>query len=715
MRVADLILDILAAHGVRRVFGVPGDAINDITDALRQRDDMDFILVRHEEAGAFMASAEAKLTGRLAACVGTSGPGAIHLLNGLYDAKLDHAPVIAITGQQATEYIGTGYHQEVDLERLFSDFEYSRTVMTEDEMPQLMMEACKAALAAPGPAHISVPTDIAGRTLRPERCDFAIGSDKGETRPCESSLAKAARLIDEAEKVAILTGIGAADARGELLALSARLQAPIVRTLRAKDFIDEDVEACIGGLGLLGSSAGSAAVDNCDLLLIVGADYPYVAFYPKRAKIVQIESSPHRMGRRAAVDAPLHGHARLALKELILRVAPKSSDRFYTDMQKEKQKDRKAFAKAERSKSTPIRPQRAIADIAAAAPENAIIDGIRDGRSDARREYIRTAERRHLKRACPALLDAAGTGPQTVQRAAFDALRTLAGPEEYTQLIALAVAAPEELQSAAVRAVQGGAVVVEGAGSLNVVVVVGHQRAALAAVEVLRGLEAEAAHVAVGPDRLAAPLGQVGLAGVLDDGEAPPVGERKDRVEVRGSACDVHRHDGAGARRDGGLDLLGVDLVRPRVAVDEDGQRMVQQHDVDRRDEGVGRNDYLVTGADLQRGECGVERGGAAVGGQGVLGTEPLRPLAFEGRDAVAAAPVPLARAQRFQQALLVVGFDERPVREGRLADGRTAEHGGFGGGVARRPGRGRGHRRGHSEEDASREHSAVMIASAER
>ncbi len=291
MRVADLVLEVLAAHGVRDIFGVPGDAINDITNALRKRDDMRFILVRHEEAGAFMASAQAKLSGRLAACVGTSGPGAIHLLNGLYDAKLDHAPVIAITGQIPTQYIGTGYHQEVDLEGLFSDVaEYSKTVMTEDQLPGLMLEACKAAIAAPGVAHISLPTDVAGRNMKPERCDFAIGSEKGETRPCDPSLEEAVRLIDEAENVAILTGIGAAGARAELLTLSDRLNAPIVRTLRAKDFIDEDVEACIGGLGLLGGTPASDAIDACDLLLIVGADFPYTSFYPKKRKL--FSSSP---------------------------------------------------------------------------------------------------------------------------------------------------------------------------------------------------------------------------------------------------------------------------------------------------------------------------------------------------------------------------------------------------------------------------------------
>jgi len=373
MRVADLVLEVLAAHGVRDIFGVPGDAINDITNALRKRDDMQFILVRHEEAGAFMASAQAKLSGRLAACVGTSGPGAIHLLNGLYDAKLDHAPVIALTGQVPTRYIGTGYHQEVDLEGLFSDVaEYSKTVMTEDQLPGLILEACKAAIAAPGVAHISLPTDVAGRNLKPERCDFAIGSEKGETRPCDSSLEEAVRLIDEAENVAILAGIGAAGARAELLALSDRLNAPIARTLRAKDCIDEDVEACIGGLGLLGGTPASDAIEACDLLLIVGADYPYTSFYPKQAKLVQIEPAPARMGRRAAVNGPLRGHAKPTLDALLERVRAKKSDQFYRSIQDAKRNWRATQEKAEQSDSRPIKPQRLIAEIATTAPHDAI-------------------------------------------------------------------------------------------------------------------------------------------------------------------------------------------------------------------------------------------------------------------------------------------------------------------------------------------------------
>jgi len=373
MRVADLILDILAAHGVRDVFGIPGDAINDFTDALRKREDMNFVLVRHEEAGAFMASAQAKLTGRMTACMGTSGPGAIHLLNGLYDAKMDHAPVIAITGQAPTRFIGTEYHQEVDLERLFSDVaEYSRTVMTEDQLPAVMMEACKAALAAPGVGHVSVPTDISGRKVSTGAVKFDIGASMGESVPCEPSMKAALEIIAGSRRPAILAGIGCRNARKELLELSARLNAPIVRSLRAKDVLDEDVEACIGGLGLLGGVPGVEAMEQCDCLIIAGSDFPYVSFFPKDARIIQIESSPGRMGRRAPVNAPLHGHCKPTLTALLSKIEQRKDNDFYKKMQKAKAGWLKSQQGAMTSDSTPIRPQRVMAALNAAAPRDTI-------------------------------------------------------------------------------------------------------------------------------------------------------------------------------------------------------------------------------------------------------------------------------------------------------------------------------------------------------
>lgn len=373
MTAADLILDILAAHGVRDIFGMPGDAINDFTDALRRRDDMRFVLVRHEEAGAFMASAQAKLTGRLAACMGTAGPGAVHLLNGLYDARLDHAPVIAITGQAPTQFVGTSYHQEVGLEQLFSDVaEYSQTVMAPQQLPAVMLQACKAALSAPGVAHVSVPTDVAGQKVKSDRSDYSIGSRNGETTPCAPSLQCAVDLLVEGERVAILAGIGAAGARSELIQLATQLDAPIIRTLRAKDFIDDHEETCVGGLGLLGGRPASEAMESCDTLLIVGADYPYVPFYPKKAKVIQIESSELRMGKRVGVDAPLHGHAQPTLAALLDALDGHSKQGFLSSLQESKAAWQEKREKQEQADDEPIRPQRLIADIAAEAPDDAI-------------------------------------------------------------------------------------------------------------------------------------------------------------------------------------------------------------------------------------------------------------------------------------------------------------------------------------------------------
>ena len=373
MTAADLILDILAAHGVRDIFGMPGDAINDFTDALRRRDDMRFVLVRHEEAGAFMASAQAKLTGRLAACMGTAGPGAVHLLNGLYDAKLDHAPVVAITGQAPTQFVGTNYHQEVGLERLFSDVaEYSQTVMTPQQLPGVMLQACKSALSAPGVAHVCVPTDVAGQKVASDRHDYSIGSRSGETTPCAPSLQRAVELLTQGEKVAILAGVGAAGAREELIQLAEQLDAPIIRTLRAKDFIDDHDDACVGGLGLLGGPPASKCMESCDTLLIVGADYPYVPFYPEKAKVIQIESSELRMGKRIGVDAPLHGHAKPTLGALLAALEGHSKTGFLSSMQDAKSAWREKRQKQERSNDAPIRPQRLVADVAEEAPDDAI-------------------------------------------------------------------------------------------------------------------------------------------------------------------------------------------------------------------------------------------------------------------------------------------------------------------------------------------------------
>ena len=373
MNVADALIRILSAHGVGRVFGIPGDAINDVTDAIRRQDDIAFIGVRHEEAGAFAASATAKLTGQLAVCVGTAGPGAIHLLNGLYDAKLDHAPVLAITGQVARGFIGTQAHQEVDLKTLFADVAvYNETITIPDQAPEILLRACHAAIAHRGVAHVSIPTDIAGEKVDFDACRPLGPSRAGRVMPSTDDCAEAARMISAADKVAVLAGIGCAGARDALIDFAEAAQAPIVRSLRAKEVIDDNHPMCIGGLGLLGGRPGVKAMGACDLLIMVGTDFPYLDFYPEGAKVIQIDIDPTRIGRRVPVDLGLVGDAGPILEALTTSLAAARDDRFLRTMQDEMESWRKVEAGREEDAGTPIRPPHLMRAISEAAPDGAI-------------------------------------------------------------------------------------------------------------------------------------------------------------------------------------------------------------------------------------------------------------------------------------------------------------------------------------------------------
>lgn len=373
MTVSDVLLQILSAHGVRHLFGIPGDAINDVMDAVRRHDEISFIGVRHEESGAFAASAQAKLTGKLSACVGTSGPGAVHLLNGLYDASHDHAPVIAITGQVETGFIGTQYHQEVNLERLFSDVAvYSRTVTTETQVPAVFLEACRAALAHRSVAHISIPTNISGQSATLEDKQLVVTAQSGEVIPADDDCEKAASLIDASQKIAILAGIGCAQARDELVAFAEALKAPIVRTLRAKEVIDDGAPSCIGGLGLLGGTPAVKAMDQCDLLIMVGTDFPYREFYPEKAKTIQIDVDPTRIGKRHPVDIGLAGCAKPTLTRLLSLINPHRKDDFLNAMETEMENWLADLAPVENSTDLPIKSPRVMAALNQLAPDDAI-------------------------------------------------------------------------------------------------------------------------------------------------------------------------------------------------------------------------------------------------------------------------------------------------------------------------------------------------------
>ena len=373
MTVSDVLLQILAAHGVRHLYGIPGDAINDVMDAVRRQDAIRFVSVKHEEAGAFAAAAEAKLTGHLTACLGTSGPGGIHLLNGLYDAQLDHAPVLAITGQVATGFIGTQHHQEVDLQTLFADVSvYSQTLTTEVQVPDIFLEACHAAMAHNSVAHISLPTDVSGRSASLGHSKRLQPTLAGQISPTTADCEGAIDMINQAEKVVILAGIGCKEARHELIRFADIMKAPVVRSLRAKEVIDDDHPQCIGGLGMLGGKPAVRAMDECDLLIMVGTDFPYRDFYPEQARVIQIDIQSTRIGKRHAVDRGLVGHAGPTLRALCDQVEQPRDERFLVAMQNHMKHWLEQQSQAEQSETSPIQPPRLMHELSQCAPDEAI-------------------------------------------------------------------------------------------------------------------------------------------------------------------------------------------------------------------------------------------------------------------------------------------------------------------------------------------------------
>jgi pyruvate dehydrogenase (quinone) len=328
---SDLMIESLIEWGVDTIYGIPGDGINGIMEALRQRQDkIRFIQVRHEEAAAFMACAHAKWTGRLGVCLATSGPGGIHLLNGLYDAKLDGQPVLAITGLQFHDLINTHTQQDVELDKLFMDVcVYNNRIMSPTHVENVVELACRTALAYRGVSHITMPVDLQSHSLksakRSKRNIPNHVSDlmaEGAHVPTEDQLARAASLLNEGKKIAIIAGRGALHARGEVEAVAERLGAPVIKPLLGKGVLADDSPYSTGGAGLLGTKPSQDALESCDTLLIVGSSFPYIEFYPgpDQAKAVQIELDPKRIGLRHPLDAALVGDSARVLQTLLPRL-----------------------------------------------------------------------------------------------------------------------------------------------------------------------------------------------------------------------------------------------------------------------------------------------------------------------------------------------------------------------------------------------------------
>jgi pyruvate dehydrogenase (quinone) len=326
--VAELLIESLAEYGVRSVWGVVGDALNPVTDAIRREDRIEWIGVRHEEAGAFAASAQAQLTGRLAVCMGTVGPGAIHLLNGLYDAAKSHAPVLAICGQVPREEIGSDFFQEVDNDAVFRDVSvFNQTVMSPEQIPALIEQAVNAALEEQGVAVLSFPGDVGGLELPRHTAVPRFVESRPQTVPPRKDLVAAANLLNASGKVTLLVGQGARDAHDEVLALAERLAAPMVLTLKAKEGFEDENDFEIGQSGLIGNPATASAFSECDALLMLGTDFPYRNFFPSGKTVIQLDVRGRHIGRRTPVDQALVGDTRATLQALqpLLETKPERS------------------------------------------------------------------------------------------------------------------------------------------------------------------------------------------------------------------------------------------------------------------------------------------------------------------------------------------------------------------------------------------------------
>jgi len=317
-KVADLLVDVLAEAGVRRIYGVSGDSLNGITDSIRATGKLDWIHLRHEEAAAFAAGAEAHLTGNLAVCAGSCGPGNLHLINGLYDCHRSRVPVLAIAAQIPSNEIGSGYFQETHPQHLFAQCShYCELVSQPEQMPRVLEIAMQTAISRRGVAVITLPGDIALRDAVEEGPRLHFHEARPTVCPSEDEIAALAALLNQSKKTTILAGAGCAGAHAELIELAGKLKAPIVHALRGKEFVEYDNPFSVGMTGLLGFSSGYQAMMNCDTLLMLGTDFPYQQFYPPEATVIQIDIRGEQIGRRTKVDLGLVGDIKATIAALI--------------------------------------------------------------------------------------------------------------------------------------------------------------------------------------------------------------------------------------------------------------------------------------------------------------------------------------------------------------------------------------------------------------
>ncbi|MEU4273079.1 pyruvate dehydrogenase [Streptomyces sp. NPDC026092] len=359
--VAEQFVDILVRAGVRRLYGVVGDSLNPVVDAIRRTPDIDWIQVRHEEVAAFAAGAEAQITGRLTACAGSCGPGNLHLINGLYDAHRSMAPVLALASHIPSSEIGLGYFQETHPDRLFAECShYSELISNPRQMPRLLQTAIQHAVGQSGVSVVSLPGDIASEPAPDKALQTALVTSRPTVRPGDEEIDALVRMIDEADRVTLFCGSGTAGAHAEVMQFAERVKAPVGHALRGKEWIQYDNPFDVGMSGLLGYGAAYEATHECDLLILLGTDFPYNAFLPDDVKIVQVDVRPERLGRRSTLDLAVWGDVRETLRCIVPRVRAKSDRRFLDKMLKKHADALEGVVKAytrKVEKHVPIHPE----------------------------------------------------------------------------------------------------------------------------------------------------------------------------------------------------------------------------------------------------------------------------------------------------------------------------------------------------------------------
>lgn len=382
LRTADIIAEALIDWNVNVIFGLPGDGINGFIEALRQRQNkIKFVLVRHEESAAFMACAYAKYTGKLGACVATSGPGAIHLLNGLYDAKADNTPVIAITGTTYSDLMNSSYQQDVNLLQLYSDVAVYNAIINNPEQTEMAVDiACRSAMSQRGVSHLTIPIDVQEMKLKGRYSRHKVAGHTSDVSiPKFTSdpklIEKAANILNSGERVVVLVGQGALGAGDEVIAVAERLGAPVVKALLGKAVIPDIHPVSIGGLGLLGTDPASDAMSEADTLFTIGTSFPYIDYLPKpgQAKGIQIDIKAEKIGLRYPVEVGLVGDSRLTLAALLPLLWQKRN----LDFLRSKQQAMKNWIDLLEERSTrtdkPIKPQVIAAAVSAELKDDAII------------------------------------------------------------------------------------------------------------------------------------------------------------------------------------------------------------------------------------------------------------------------------------------------------------------------------------------------------